>query len=86
MTTGTGNPSAAINMVRKRATSKVPTANIEVTGGSWNNYGVMGDIANSLNDSGTLRGRAVAKYEEGDSFTNLLSKERLTLLLTGEAD
>ncbi|QER40608.1 TonB-dependent siderophore receptor [Acinetobacter suaedae] len=86
LTTGTGNPSAAINMVRKRATSKVPTANIEVTGGSWNNYGVMGDIANSLNDSGTLRGRAVAKYEEGDSFTNLLSKERLTLLLTGEAD
>lgn len=86
LTTGTGNPSAAINMVRKRATSKIPAANIEVTGGSWNNYSVMGDIANSLNDSGTLRGRAVAKYEEGDSFTDLLSKERLTLLLTGEAD
>ena len=37
LTTGTGNPSAAINMVRKRATSDVPTANIEVSGGSWNN-------------------------------------------------
>ncbi|ENU31763.1 hypothetical protein F991_00532 [Acinetobacter sp. CIP-A165] len=86
LTTGTGNPSAAINMIRKRATSKVPAANIEVSGGSWNNYSVMGDIANSLNDSGTLRGRAVAKYEEGDSFTDLLSKERLSLLLTGEAD
>ena len=86
LTTGTGNPSAAINMVRKRATSDVPTANIEVSGGSWNNYRVMGDVANSLNESGSLRGRAVAQYEQGDSFTDLLSKERLTLLLTGEAD
>jgi len=86
LTTGTGNPSAAINMVRKRATSDVPTANIEVSGGSWNNYRVMGDVANSLNESGSLRGRAVAQYEQGDSFTDLLSKERLTLMLTGEAD
>jgi outer-membrane receptor for ferric coprogen and ferric-rhodotorulic acid len=86
LTTGAGNPSAAINMARKRATSKEPAANIEVSGGSWNNYRVMGDIANSLNDSGSLRGRAVAQYEQGDSFTDLLSKERLTLLLTGEAD
>ncbi|WP_404230049.1 ferric-rhodotorulic acid/ferric-coprogen receptor FhuE [Acinetobacter venetianus] len=86
LTTGAGNPSAAINMARKRAASKEPAANIEVSGGSWNNYRVMGDIANSLNDSGSLRGRAVAQYEQGDSFTDLLSKERLTLLLTGEAD
>lgn len=86
LTTGAGNPSAAINMARKRATSKEPAANIEVSGGSWNNYRVMGDIGNSLNDSGSLRGRAVAQYEQGDSFTDLLSKERLTLLLTGEAD
>lgn len=86
LTTGTGNPSAAINMVRKRAISKVPAANIEVSGGSWNNYRVMGDIANSLNESGSLRGRAVAQYEQGDSFTDLLSKERLTVMLTAEAD
>lgn len=86
LTTGTGNPSAAINMVRKRATSKVPAANIEVSGGSWDNYRVLGDISNRLNQSGSLRGRAVAQYEQGDSFTDLLSKQRLTLLLTGEAD
>ena len=46
-------------MVRKRATSTEPTANVEVSAGSWDNYRVMGDIANSLNQSGTLRGRAV---------------------------
>lgn len=86
LTTGTGNPSAAINMVRKRAISKVPVANIEVSGGSWNNYRVMGDVANSLNESGSLRGQAVAQYEQGDSFTDLLSKERLTVMLTAEAD
>lgn len=86
LTTGTGNPSAAINMVRKRATSKIPAATIEVSGGSWDNYRVLGDISNRLNQSGSLRGRAVAQYEQGDSYTDLLSKQRLTLLLTGEAD
>ncbi|WHP07435.1 MULTISPECIES: TonB-dependent siderophore receptor [Acinetobacter] len=84
--TGPGNPSAAINMIRKRATSKVPTANLEVSGGSWNNYRVMGDIANSLNESGALRGRAVAQYEQGDSYIDLLKKQALTTLVTGETD
>ncbi|EPX3187286.1 TonB-dependent siderophore receptor [Acinetobacter baumannii] len=86
LTFGAGNPSAAINMVRKRATSTEPTANVEVSAGSWDNYRVMGDIANSLNQSGTVRGRAVAQYEQGDSYTDLLSKEKLTLLLSAEAD
>ncbi len=35
LTFGAGNPSAAINMVRKRATSTEPTANVEVSAGSW---------------------------------------------------
>ncbi|MGA6134981.1 ferric-rhodotorulic acid/ferric-coprogen receptor FhuE [Acinetobacter dispersus] len=84
--TGPGNPSAAINMIRKRATSTVPTGNLEVSGGSWNNYRVTGDISNSLNESGSLRGRAVAQYEQGDSYIDLLNKQALTTLITGEAD
>ncbi|MFI7919302.1 TonB-dependent siderophore receptor, partial [Acinetobacter baumannii] len=36
--------------------------------------------------SGTVRGRAVAQYEQGDSYTDLLSKEKLSLLLSAEAD
>ena len=52
LTFGAGNPSAAINMVRKRATSTEPTANVEVSAGSWDNYRVMGDIANSLINQG----------------------------------
>lgn len=83
---GAGNPSAAINMVRKRATSKEPTANMEVSAGSWGNYRVMGDIANSLNQSGTVRGRAVAQYEKGNSYTDLVKKEKLSVLLSAEAD
>lgn len=39
-----------------------------------------------LNQSGTVRGRAVAQYEQGDSYTDLLSKEKLSLLLSAEAD
>lgn len=86
LTTGPGNPSAAINMVRKRATSKDVTANLEVSAGTWNTYRTMGDIAGGLNQSGSVRGRAVMEYEQGDSWADLLQKQTLTLLLAGEAD
>lgn len=84
--TGPGNPSAAINMIRKTANSTVPTANVEVSGGSWNQYHVMGDVANALNNDGSLRGRAVLSYDEGDSFRNKLNKDVFTGLLTAEYD
>ena len=69
-----GNPSAALIWFVS-VLSTEPTANVEVSAGSWDNYRVMGDIANSLNQSGTVRGRAVAQYEQGDSYTDLLSKK-----------
>lgn len=84
--TGPGNPSAAINMIRKTANSSEPAANLEVSGGSWNQYHVMGDVANALTEDGSLRGRAVLSYEEGDSFRNKFNKDIFTGLLTAEYD
>ncbi|NQY89921.1 MAG: hypothetical protein HRT51_19700 [Colwellia sp.] len=72
---GAGNPSAAINMVRKRVNSKDFTAAVNVGAGSWNNYRAMADIGSALNESGTVRARVVASYEQGDSFVDLASKE-----------
>ncbi|EPK7345292.1 TonB-dependent receptor plug domain-containing protein, partial [Acinetobacter baumannii] len=69
--TGAGNPSAAINMVRKRATSKELTGNIAISGGSWDTYRTTADISNRLNESGSLRGRAVVQYGQGHSYIDL---------------
>lgn len=72
---GAGNPSASINLVRKRADSKDFTASVNVDAGSWSNYRAMADIGLALNNSGTVRVRVVASYDQGDSFVDLASKE-----------
>ncbi|PRA63198.1 TonB-dependent siderophore receptor [Pseudomonas sp. MYb187] len=67
LVTGSGNPSAAINMVRKR-----PTAEQQVTltsaAGSWDDYRGEFDASSPLNESGTLRGRVVGSYRDADTF------------------
>lgn len=84
--TGPGNPSAAINMIRKRATSKKTTANLEVSGGSWDTYRTMGDVSGALNEAGTARLRGVVEYQQNESWVDLLNNQKLTTLLTGEVD
>jgi outer membrane receptor for ferric coprogen and ferric-rhodotorulic acid len=65
--TGSGNPSAAVNVVRKRPTA-TRQANLTAHAGSWNNYQGEADISGPLNAAGTLRGRIVAAYQEADTF------------------
>ncbi|WP_439136176.1 TonB-dependent siderophore receptor [Pseudomaricurvus sp.] len=73
--TGAGNPSASINMVRKHADSREFTGSTMVSAGRWNTYKFNTDISTPLNDSGSVRGRFVATYEEGDSFRDLAGEE-----------
>jgi outer membrane receptor for ferric coprogen and ferric-rhodotorulic acid len=84
--TGAGNPSAAINLVRKRATSKTLTGSAEVGIGRWDERRVMADVQSGLNASGTIRGRVVGEYEEGDSWVALQKKKNKTFFGTVEAD
>jgi len=67
MMTGTGNPSATINYVRKR-----PTHEFQASGalqyGSWNNYRLEADVSGPLNASGTLAGRLIYANEDTDSY------------------
>ncbi len=85
MMQGAGNPSAAINMVRKRPTA---TPRVTVTGsaGSWDNYRTEIDASNALNESGTLRGRVVTAYQSKDSFQDFVSSERNVFYGITEAD
>ncbi|WP_410017053.1 TonB-dependent siderophore receptor [Pseudomonas sp. 5P_5.1_Bac1] len=85
MMQGSGNPAAAINMVRKRPTA---TPRISITGsaGSWDNYRSEFDASNALNDSGTLRGRVVTAYQTKGSFQDFTSAERSVFYAITEAD
>ncbi|QLF93341.1 TonB-dependent siderophore receptor [Pseudomonas sp. ABC1] len=82
---GTGNPSAAINLVRKRPTAEFQSS-INLSAGSWDNYRSELDVSGPLIENGKLRGRAVASYQDGNSFQDELSKEHSLFYAIGEAE
>ncbi|EPL03383.1 TonB-dependent receptor [Pseudomonas sp. CF161] len=85
MMQGSGNPSAGINLVRKRPTA---TGQLSITGsaGSWDDYRTEIDASNALNESATLRGRVVAAYQSKNSFQDFSSSERSVFYAITEAD
>jgi outer membrane receptor for ferric coprogen and ferric-rhodotorulic acid len=83
--TGAGSPSATLNLVRKRPTA-TPQVSITTSAGSWDRYRTEVDASNKLNDSGTLRGRVVAAYQDGNSFVDERDKQRQTFYGILEAD
>lgn len=85
LVTGAGNPSAAINFVRKR-----PLAEQKVTltgaAGSWDDYRGEVDASSPLNDSGTLRGRVVASYRDANSYVDDVEEDHGLFYAVTEAD
>ena len=65
--TGSGDPSATVNLIRKRPT-KTFKASVTGAAGSWDNYRTEGDISGPLTDSGTVRGRFVGVYQDRESY------------------
>ena len=84
--TGAGNPSASINFVRKHADSDEFHATIDASVGSWNKKEVTVDVGSGLNESGSIRGRLVAKRGSKDSWQDLYHEDRTVLYGTAEAD
>ncbi|MEJ5904542.1 TonB-dependent siderophore receptor [Pseudomonas kermanshahensis] len=82
---GAGNPSAAINLVRKRPTETYKLK-AEIGGGSWDHYHSQIDASGPLNEQGTLRGRTVLLYDAGNSFVDRADKENQLFYAIGEAD
>jgi outer membrane receptor for ferric coprogen and ferric-rhodotorulic acid len=75
LTTGAGDPSATINMVRKRPTAQwqVQTG---VSGGSYDDYYSYLDVGGPLAFDGRLRGRGVLAYRDADSFRDKYQQQR----------
>ncbi|MCU4675389.1 TonB-dependent siderophore receptor [Catenovulum sp. 2E275] len=68
--TSVGNPSVSINLVRKHAGSKKLKGYVNLATGSWDKKSITVDVANGLNESGSVRGRVVAKYLNADSYVD----------------
>lgn len=82
---GSGSPSATLNLVRKKPTA-TPQVSVTTSAGSWDRYRTEVDASNKLNDSGTVRGRVVAAYEDGKSYIDERNTQRQTFYGILETD
>ncbi len=84
--TGAGNPSASVNLVRKRADSREFKADLSIAAGSWDTYRTTADVSTPLTDDGRIRARLVAAYQKGRSYLDRYRSKRSVLYGTVEAD
>ncbi len=82
---GSGNPAATVNFIRKRPTAQT-NASVAVTGGSWDKKRIVGDVSGEVSESGAVRGRVVAGYEDKDSYLDRYSNEKQMFYGVLEAD
>ncbi|KQV17408.1 TonB-dependent receptor [Pseudomonas sp. Root329] len=73
--TGAGDPSATVNLVRKKPTKEFK-ASVSATAGYWDNYRTEGDISGSLNESGSVRGRFVGALQDKGSYIDHYSQKK----------
>ncbi|WP_418179645.1 TonB-dependent siderophore receptor [Aliarcobacter lanthieri] len=86
LTSGAGEPSGAINMIRKHANSKVFTGSIDASAGSWDTYKIKTDISTPLNSDGSVRARLVASHKETDTFKDRVHNENDLVYAVVDAD
>ena len=82
---GTGSPSAAVNLVRKRP-GRTFAASAGVQAGSWDRYRIDGDLSKPLNQDGSMRARVVAAHEDQHSFIERYRQKKDVLYAIVEAD
>ncbi|MEX5341964.1 ferric-rhodotorulic acid/ferric-coprogen receptor FhuE [Pseudomonas aeruginosa] len=82
---GVGDPSASVNLVRRR-----PLREFSLTGslgaGSWDNYRGVLDVSTPLTTSGNVRARVVAAYQDRNSFLDYYQQRRQAFYGVVEAD
>lgn len=85
LTEGSGNPSASVNLVRKRPTT-TPQYSLEASGSTFGKGRGIFDASGALTDAGSLRGRFVAAGGLGDGYRDYFSQNNLTLYGVIDAD
>jgi len=82
---GAGNPSATVNLQRKRP-GKAFDAGVNVSFGSWSLRRAELDLSMPLKQDGSVRARLVAAHQTRDSFRDRFSEEKTAYLGVVEAD
>lgn len=85
LVTGAGDPSATINMVRKRPTEDF-RASTSLSAGSWNYRRSELDISGPLLAGGRIRGRLVGAYTDRESYVRFQHDRSPSLYGVVEAD
>lgn len=78
--TGSGDPGATLNLIRKKPSYDFQ-GHVTAGAGSWDDYRTELDVGGPLNGSGSVRGRAVAAYQ--DKHSHLDHYQRQTSVFYG---
>ncbi|WP_188691722.1 TonB-dependent siderophore receptor [Bowmanella pacifica] len=82
---GAGNPSAAINLIRKKPTEEL-SSSISIKTGRWDLTRAEADVSSSLGFNNSLRGRMVAAYQDSGSYMHSVERDKTILYGILEAD
>lgn len=82
---GIGNPSATVNMIRKKPTF-TPQASVSLEAGSWDRYGSTLDVSGPLTEDERVRGRLVASAKTQHSWIDGYEQENFVLYGVSEFD
>src|SRR5450830_2034418 len=82
---GKGDPSATINMVRKRPT-KTFQASAGLIVSRWDDQRVEADVSTPLNQDGSVRGRAALAKQRRDSYLDVYHEDKTVGMAILEAD
>lgn len=85
LVSGLGNPSATINLIRKRPGIE-PRVQLSAEAGSWDRYGLGVDVGGALTESGNVRGRFVVDHKDQHAWIDRFSQEVSTLYGITELD
>lgn len=72
---GTGDPGATVNLVRKKPTAETQRS-LTLQAGSWDNYRAELDVSGALSESGNVRGRFVAANTNSRSHVARQTEDR----------
>jgi outer-membrane receptor for ferric coprogen and ferric-rhodotorulic acid len=85
LVTGSGDPSATVNMIRKTPTSEI-TGSIGAIVGSWNRGRIEADLSGPIFADGRVRARVAGAFEDKDSYLDFFQEKKKVGLATIEAD
>ena len=83
---GAGEPSASINMVRRRADAREATGTLTFEAASWDHISTTADVSTPLTSDGSVRARFAAEVYTQDAFIDRESSNGITLFGTISAD